>query len=228
MRILLIEDEITKEQDILRFLHEANPETVVEVRRSITAGIAEIREQQYDYILLDMSLPLYDNEDGHYMEDNEFETFGGNYVLDELDRIEYSVKVVVITAFDILGEGQDRIELTQVEKGLYEDYPDVFIGTIFYNASSVEWKNKLNTSSTGNHDLSLSGRCAEFGFGFDITWGTDWPYSDVFWRWNDGIAEKINIDMGGTVRTPSIDIKVNDTNVYKNGNCDSHSAPDFH
>ena len=143
MRILLIEDEITKEQDILRFLHEANPETVVEVRRSITAGIAEIREQQYDYILLDMSLPLYDNEDGHYMEDNEFETFGGNYVLDELDRIEYSVKVVVITAFDILGEGQDRIELTQVEKGLYEDYPDVFIGTIFYNASSVEWKNKL-------------------------------------------------------------------------------------
>ena len=91
-----------------------------------------------------------------------------------------------------------------------------------------EWKNKLNTSSTGNQDLSLSGRCAEFGFGFDITWGTDWPYSDVFWRLNDGIAEKININMGGTVRTPSINIEVNGNSVYKNGNCDSHSAPDFH
>ena len=90
------------------------------------------------------------------------------------------------------------------------------------------WKNKLNTNSTGNQDFSLSGRCAEFGFGFDVTWGTDWPYSDVFWRLNDGVAEKIYIDMGGTVRTPSIDIKVNDTSVYKNGNCDSHSAPDFH
>jgi len=143
MRILLIEDELTKEQDILRYLHELNPETVVEVRRSITSGIAEIREKQYDYILLDMSLPIYDNEDVHYVEYNEFETFGGNYVLDELDRIEYPVKVVVITAFDILGEGQDRIELTQVEKGLYEDYPDVFIGAVFYDASSVEWKNKL-------------------------------------------------------------------------------------
>lgn len=143
MRILLIEDEITKEQDILRYLAEVCSESIVEVRHSITSGIAEIREKQYDYILLDMSLPIYDNEDVHYLEDNEFEAFGGNYVLDELDRIEYSVKVVVITAFDILGEGQNRIELTQVEKGLYEDYPEVFLGTVFYNASSVEWKKKL-------------------------------------------------------------------------------------
>lgn len=143
MRILLIEDEITKEQDILKFLHELISDATVEVKHSITSGIAEIREKQYDYILLDMSLPIYDNDDVQYMEHNEFETFGGNYVLDELDRIEYSVKVVVITAFDILGEGKKRIELTQVEKGLYEDYPDVFLGTVFYDASSVEWKERL-------------------------------------------------------------------------------------
>ena len=143
MKILIIEDEITKEQDILRFLQELDVGSTAEVKHSITSGIAEIRENQYDYILLDMSLPIYDNDDITYSEDNEFETFGGNYVLDELDRIDYSVKVVVITAFDILGEGKNRIELTQVEKGLYEDYPDVFLGTVFYDASSVEWKKRL-------------------------------------------------------------------------------------
>lgn len=143
MRILLIEDEITKEQDILKFLSELDTEVSVEVKHSITSGIAEIRDRQYDYILLDMSLPIYDNDDIQYLEHNEFETFGGNYVLDELDRIEYDVNVIVITAFDILGEGKKRIELTQVEKGLYEDYPDVFLGTIFYDASSVEWKERL-------------------------------------------------------------------------------------
>lgn len=143
MRILLIEDEITKEQDILKFLDELDTEVTVEVKHSITSGIAEIREKQFDYILLDMSLPIYDNDDIQYLEHNEFETFGGNYVLDELDRIEYDVRVIVITAFDILGEGKKRIELTQVEKGLYEDYPDVFLGTVFYDASSVEWKEKL-------------------------------------------------------------------------------------
>lgn len=143
MRVLLIEDEITKEQDIFKFLHELNADAVVEVKHSITSGIAEIREKKYDYILLDMSLPIYDNDDVQYLEDNEFETFGGNYVLDELDRIEYSTKVVVITAFDILGEGKNRIELTQVEKRLHEDYPDVFFGTVYYDASSVEWKKRL-------------------------------------------------------------------------------------
>lgn len=143
MKILLIEDEITKEQDILRYLDEARADATVEVRRSITSGIAEIREEQYDYILLDMSLPIYDNDDEHYSEDNEFEAFGGNYVLDEVDRIEYSVKIIVITAFDILGESLNRIELTQVEKGLFEDYPDIFLGAVFYDASSVEWKKKL-------------------------------------------------------------------------------------
>ena len=144
MRVLLIEDEITKEQDILKFLSELDTEASVEVKHSITSGIAEIREKQYDYILLDMSLPIYDNDDVQYLEHNEFETFGGNYVLDELDRIEYDVKVIVITAFDILGEEKKRIELTQVEKGLYEDYPDVFWGAVFYNASSVEWKERLS------------------------------------------------------------------------------------
>lgn len=143
MKILLIEDEITKEQDVLAYLHEVHLGDVIEVRHSITSGIAEIRENQYDYILLDMSLPIYDNEDVRYSEENEFETFGGNYILDELDRLEYSVKVIVLTAFDILGEGTKRIELTQVEKRLHENYPEVFLSAVFYDAASVEWKKKL-------------------------------------------------------------------------------------
>lgn len=32
--------------------------------------------------------------------------------------------------------------------------------------------------------LTLPGTCVMFAFGFDITWGTDWPYSDVFWTDN--------------------------------------------
>lgn len=143
MRILLIEDELTKEQDIVNFLSETNSVESIMVRRSITSGVIEIRENQYDVILLDMSLPIYDNEDVKYMENNEFETFGGNFVLDELDRIDYRAKVIVITAFDKLGEGQRQIGLSQVEEGLLKDFPDIFAGTVFYDASSIEWKKKL-------------------------------------------------------------------------------------
>ena len=142
MKILLIEDEIAKEKDILKYLKEINYNEVT-VKHSITSGIAEIREHHYNYILLDMSLPIFDTDDATHFDDNEFETFGGNFVLEELDRCDYKAKVIVITAFDILGEGSNRIELQQVEQGLFEDYPDVFAGAVFYDASSVEWKNRI-------------------------------------------------------------------------------------
>ena len=106
MRVLLIEDEIAKEKDILKHLKDIQLDDVT-VRHSITSGIAEIRENDFDYILLDMSLPIFDTDDAAHFDDNEFETFGGNFVLEELDRIDYHVKVIVITAFDILGEGTE-------------------------------------------------------------------------------------------------------------------------
>lgn len=142
MEILLIEDEIAKEKDILKYLKELSINNVV-VKHSITSGIAEIREKSFDHILLDMSLPLFDTDNTTHCDDNEFETFGGNFVLEELDRINHQVKVIVITAFDILGEGSNRIELKQVEQSLMEDYPDIFSGAVFYDASSVEWKQQI-------------------------------------------------------------------------------------
>lgn len=143
MTLLLIEDEISKERNILKFISEEVPMANVVVKKSITSGIMELRKREFDYLLLDMSLPLYDYDDVGYSEDNEFETFGGTCILDELDRKGIGSKVIVVTAFDILGEGHDQIALAQIEHNLREDYPQNFIGAVFYNTSSVEWKNNL-------------------------------------------------------------------------------------
>lgn len=97
-----------------------------------------------EHILLDMSLPLFDNDDMNYMDENEFETFGGISVLDEIDRLDKICKVIVITAFDILGEGNDKIDLPQINKRLKHEYPQIFVGTVFYNTSSLEWKDDMS------------------------------------------------------------------------------------
>ena len=143
MKILLIEDELGKEQDVIKFLGDLLPSEKVDVKRSITSGIIAIRQEAYDYILLDMSLPLYDHDDIAYADDNEFETFGGYFVLDELDRKYSKSRVIVITAFDILGEGSNQIELSQVSATLAQNYPDNFVGTVYYKASTVDWKRQL-------------------------------------------------------------------------------------
>ena len=80
----------------------------------------------------------------------------------------------------------------------------------------------LKSGGNGNMEFLVDGKYVEFGFEFDITGGTDWPYSDVFWKVSNGVAKKIFINMGGACRTAKIDIEVNGKNVFHDGNCNKH------
>ena len=80
----------------------------------------------------------------------------------------------------------------------------------------------LKSGGNGNMEFLVDGKYVEFGFEFDITGGTDWPYSDVFWKVSNGVAKKIFFNMGGACRTAKIDIEVNGKNVFHDGNCDKH------
>lgn len=89
-----------------------------------------------------------------------------------------------------------------------------------------KWE-KLMDESTGNQKFKIDGKYAEFGFSFDIVWGTDWPYSNVFWKAEQGAVENIFIEWGGGVRTAWIEITVDDDKVVDNTNCSSHDEYNF-
>ena len=73
------------------------------------------------------------------------------------------------------------------------------------------------------------------GFEFDVFWGTDWPYSGVFWtmdesvnRYNNGATryaepDNIYIVLDGYARNAWITITVDDEKVVEDYNCDRHS-----
>lgn len=143
MNILIVEDEISKEQSIKKFIIDIIPDVEITTSRSITSAIINVRLKKFDFVILDMSLPLYDLNDMEYSEDNEFEALGGKFVLDEIDRLEKNSKVILITAFDVIGEGERQIELSQIKSELEVLYPNNYIDSIFYNSSSFEWKNQL-------------------------------------------------------------------------------------
>ena len=88
------------------------------------------------------------------------------------------------------------------------------------------WENLMN-EGTGDKSKIFNGKYAEFGFSFDITAGTDWPYSDVFWTSNQGVASDISIEWGGTCRTSWIKIDVDGQEVVHNTNCSSHNEYNF-
>lgn len=147
MTILIIEDEISKERRIVNFLEESFPIERLEVKHSVMSGEDALQDQQFDFVLLDMSLPLYDHDDNNmqHKENNEFDTFGGLVVLDEMDRCSSQSKVIVVTAFDILGEGQHRIDLHSLNAQMKKDYGEMVLDTVFYDSSSVKWREEIRT-----------------------------------------------------------------------------------
>ena len=152
MKILLIEDEIGKERRIVSHLKETFQAVEIVTKHSIMSSELEMQKQSYDFVLLDMSLPLFDNDDTDMRrnENNEFDTFGGLTILDEMDRRNLSSKVIVITAFDILGEGRNQIDLQSIDAQMRIDYEGMVIGTIFYNSSSLQWREELTTLISKN------------------------------------------------------------------------------
>lgn len=144
MEILYVEDEQNKASQVIQVIKEGIPSANIILKNSYNAALMEIGRETLDLILLDMSLPLYDtSEIIEYEEDNDFETFAGIDLLEELVRIESDKKVIIITAFDVLGDDDNKINLEQLDKKMQDDYKSNYRGIIYYNSSSLEWCHKL-------------------------------------------------------------------------------------
>ncbi len=150
MNILYVEDEEEKAREVVTYLQEKNK---VVLKKSYTSGVSAIYDDTYDLILLDMSLPLYDygSEDE---DENEFDTFAGVDIIDELVRLERTEKVVIITAFDILGEDDNRVDVHQLDERLRSEYERNYIGTIYYDVSSLEWRRELQEIIKKHEDIN--------------------------------------------------------------------------
>ena len=69
----------------------------------------------------------------------------------------------------------------------------------------------------------VPGTYVQFAYSCDIFWGTDWPYSGVFWNEINTPVEGIEIMLQGLVRNVSVPIYVNDELSFCNDDCDAHS-----
>ena len=127
MKVLFVEDENVKQSNIVTYLKDELGVENISVVNSLMGGMLALRNGKFDIVLLDMSLPLYDIN-GEDEELNEFEAFGGIEILDEIDRKELSVKVLVITAFDVIEDDTKKINLEQLDDQMKENYSNYYLG----------------------------------------------------------------------------------------------------
>jgi CheY-like chemotaxis protein len=141
MRVLIIEDDENKQTQITTLVRQTLESCDILLANSYHSGLTAILSSPPDLILLDMTMPTYDiglNEDG-----GRPQHYAGREILRQMDRRQVVIPVIVITQFDVFGEGPDALTREQLDQQLRKDHPRNYLGTVYYNVASTEWKTEL-------------------------------------------------------------------------------------
>ena len=137
MRVLLIEDDQYKAKQIEKFLLSEDHE--ISIAKSFKSGMQSIVGNEYDFILLDMTIPSFEITPSQLI--SRTRKFGGRDILNEMLRKEIIRPVIVITQYNVFGD--DEISLEELNTELSSSFPSTYLGYVFYNASILDWQENL-------------------------------------------------------------------------------------
>ncbi len=143
MKVLLVEDDDNKKFRILEFYQHQFPDDILLSEDSMVGGLRTSREEAPEFVILDMTLPNYSISAGKGF--NPMRPFGGRDFLRQLQRLSIGARVVVLTQFETFGAPPDQVDLQSLDKELRADFPELFLGSIYYHASKSSWQSELVT-----------------------------------------------------------------------------------
>lgn len=143
MKILLIEDDEEKIKKISNFLRSDIYEKVdIVCTKSYNSSLIELsKNNEYKFVLMDMSMPIYDIYDGY--EDEDSETFAGRELLEQMKFRKIYYPTIIITQYDTFGEHIDKLSLNELKNDLENDFIPNYRATVYYNSSENDWKIQL-------------------------------------------------------------------------------------
>jgi len=136
MDILIVEDNVKKLERIVNYLKPYHHQYTV--AKSYNSAKTSIIANSYDLLILDMTLPENDDE-------TELIILAGTDLLDLMKFMKIFTPTVLLTGYDRFGRHEEMIELTELERKLYKQFPKILKDVIFYNSTSEDWKNRLST-----------------------------------------------------------------------------------
>lgn len=141
MKILLADDDDNKASQVKAFLEAGWSGATVARAKSLQSALSTILTDNYDLILLDMTMPTFDiseNDNG-----GRPQPLAGREVLRQVARKSVVARVVVLTQFPQFGQGAEARTLSQLHEELARRYPQIYRGLIYYESASQAWREDL-------------------------------------------------------------------------------------
>lgn len=134
MKILLIEDEIHKRDEMIRCVQDVYsfPPDVVD---GVSRAVLNVMATDYDLIILDMALSTFgesadDNKKGHD------QAQGGIEILRALKMAGKTTKVIIVTQYPDFYIGGTKVKLKDSPKIISTRYNQIIIGAVLYHYKS--------------------------------------------------------------------------------------------
>ena len=142
MRVLLVEDQQEKREQIKEFIKdEGGGDFEITVRESLRGALKEIVLcSQYDLILLDMSMPNFDPASDNPA-DCSPESFAGQELLEQMKLRDIGIPVIIITQYATFEGG--AVTLEDLKEKFSCEYSNFYLGSVYFNSPLDTWKKEL-------------------------------------------------------------------------------------
>ena len=141
MNLLLVEDDEYKRAALAAFIRRTKPSANVTEARSFHSALLAMQDAKFDRIILDMSLPSYDNE--RLSRAGRPQAYGGWDLLGYLSYHERGIPTLVVTQFDRFGEGESALTFDQLNESLRKEFQPAYHGAVFYSVDDDAWQSAV-------------------------------------------------------------------------------------
>ncbi|BDU26849.1 hypothetical protein [Flavobacterium sp. GSB-24] len=141
MKILIIEDDKIKIERLSSFLESQK----IVIKESFQSGMLELKSnyQVYDLLILDMTIPLW--EKGLNDLGGNYEQFGGEKILREMNRRKILLPTILFTMFDVFPTKEGNLTFDEINTIFKNQFDSFYIGAVFYNANEDNWQIDMST-----------------------------------------------------------------------------------
>jgi len=138
-RIVLVEDDDWKRDQLIALIREEFPGVELHTARSVNGGLRAVRAGA-DLVVLDISLPSFEDVAAS---GGRPQGFGGREILAQMRLRGIQTPVVVVTQYGEFDEGGRIRSLSDVEGDLQRAAPDNYHGVVLFSAAVTGWQSAL-------------------------------------------------------------------------------------
>ena len=141
--VLIIEDDDNKLEQVREAVSTQLPHWTINFAKSYQSGLRALLATQADVLILDMTLPTFDR--GSHKAGGRTRPFAGREIIEQLNRRGVSTSIVVVSGFEMLGEGTAAMSLGELDKQLTAGFSHLYRGYVYYSPSESGWRAKLGS-----------------------------------------------------------------------------------